>query len=137
MPHGIFLCMMSVLELLKPRLDTFGSTGTFEDMIVQDVDGLRRVGKGFDRRRKVTAGTILTGTMNAGNSWEAESVRPPLTKSIALCKGAGRHLLHNEERVLSRKVSINRLDEWLGGLFVVILFTHVVGSHRTMTDGRH
>lgn len=48
MPHGIFLRVMSVLEALKLRLDAFGGPGTFEDMVVQDVGGLRCVGKGFD-----------------------------------------------------------------------------------------
>ena len=111
MPHGIFLSMMSVLEALKLCLDAFGGTGAFEDMVVQDIDGLRCIGEGFDRRRKVTAGTIFTGAVNAGDSREAESMGPPLTESIALCEGTGRHLLHNEERVRSREVSIPRLDK--------------------------
>ena len=48
MPHGIFLRVVSVLEALKLRLDAFGGTGTFEDMVMQDIGGLRCVSKGFD-----------------------------------------------------------------------------------------
>ena len=48
MPHGIFLRVMSVLEALKLRLDAFGGTGAFEDMVIQDIGGLRCVSEGFD-----------------------------------------------------------------------------------------
>jgi hypothetical protein len=131
-PHCIFLRMVSVLKTLELPFDIFGGFRTFEDMIVQYVYSLRCVGESFDRRRKVTAGSIFTGAMNAGDPWEATPMGPPLTESIALREGARCHLLHDEERVLSRQISITRLDERLNRLFVDVL---LMRSYGAMVDG--